>query len=449
VTDLAARLILAGLSAADADREARLFDLAEQRLASLTGRPSRGAPGWFVPGRIEVLGKHTDYAGGRSLLCAVERGFCVVARPRPDAVVRIADAVLDVETRLAISDSSDADDDGGWTVYPAAVVRRIARNFPGALRGADIAFASDLPRSAGLSSSSALVVAVFTALAAVNALDEREKYQANLRRPEDLAGYLGAVENGLSFGPLAGDRGVGTFGGSEDHTAILCCRAGRLAQYAFCPVRFERDVNLPPGWTFVVGASGVAAEKAGGARESYNRLSLAAAAIFELWQSAGGSGETLGDAVRAPGATERIREVLAASSHPRFSARELLDRFDQLVEESEVLVPAAAEALAKGDAAALGDVVARSHAGAERRLCNQIPETSGLVASARSLGAIAASAFGAGFGGSVWALVAPGEADTFRAEWEGDYRRRFAAAAASSEFFVTRPGPGLVRLEAR
>ena len=447
MTDLAARLLRAGLSAAEADRKKPLFEAAERRLGEMSAGGSPAAR-WFAPGRIEVLGKHTDYAGGRSLLCAVERGFCIVARPRADAVVRIADAVLHVETRLSLSGTSDAGDRDGWSAYPAAVVRRIARNFPGALRGADIAFASDLPRSAGLSSSSALVVAVFTALAAANAFEERAEYRASLNRPEDLAGYLGAMENGLSFGPFAGDRGVGTFGGSEDHTAILCCRAGRLAQYAFCPVRFERDVGLPAGWAFVVGASGVAAEKAGGARESYNRLSLAAAAVFELGRSAGVPGETLGAAAAAPGAPERIREILSASSHPRFSARELLDRFDQFVEETEVLVPAAAAAFASGDARALGSVVTRSHAGAESRLRNHVPETNSLVASARSLGAIAASAFGAGFGGSVWALVAAGEADGFRAAWEEDYRRRFPAVAASSEFFVTRPGPGRVKLDA-
>ena len=431
----------------EAERKSRLFEAAERRLTDETSGVTPRIR-WFVPGRIEVLGKHTDYAGGRSLLCAVERGFCVIARPRRDPVVRLADAVLDLEAELSLERAGDTPTKEGWAAYPAAVVRRIARNFPGALRGADIAFASDLPRSAGLSSSSALVVAVFTALAAANALEERDDYRRSLRRPENLAGYLGAVENGLSFGVLAGDRGVGTFGGSEDHTAILCCRAGFLAQYAFCPVRFERAVALPPGWTFVVGASGVTAEKAGNARESYNRLSLAAAAIFEPWQSAGGSGETLGDAVRAPGVPDRIRGVLTASSHPRFTARELVDRFDQFVEESEVLVPAAAEAFAKGEAVTLSDVVARSQAGAERLLRNQIPETIRLVASARTLGAIAASAFGAGFGGSVWALVAAGEADGFRAAWEGDYRRRYPEVAASSEFFVTRPGPGLVKLGA-
>jgi galactokinase len=110
-------------------------------------------------------------------------------------------------------------------------------------------------------------------------------------------------------------------------------------------------------------------------------------------------------------------------------------------------VPAAAAAFEAGNAATFGDTVARSHAGAERFLGNQVPETIGLAASARALGAIAASAFGAGFGGSVWALVPAGQADGFRSSWEKDYRRRFPAAASSGEFFVTRAGPGLLRLQ--
>jgi hypothetical protein len=60
VKEIAERLVAAGLSAAQADRKARLFDLAEQRLALLTRRACKSAPRWFVPGRIEVLGKHTE-----------------------------------------------------------------------------------------------------------------------------------------------------------------------------------------------------------------------------------------------------------------------------------------------------------------------------------------------------------------------------------------------------
>jgi galactokinase len=402
---------------------------------------------WFVPGRIEVFGKHTDYAGGRSLLCCVGRGFHVVARPRSDRVVRIADAVLGTEASLTLSDDPVIGGEGNWTAYPAVVLRRIARDFPGKLRGADIAFASDLPRSAGLSSSSALIVAIFTAMARVNVLEEHAAYRANIRNAEDLAGYLGAVENGLSFGSLDGGSGVGTLGGSEDHTAILCGRVGHVSQYSFLPVRREKEVAVPHDWTFVVGASGVTAEKAGGARERYNRLSLATAAILDLWrEKTGGEATTLGQAARAPGGPERIREVLGRSEHPGFSGDELSGRFEQFFEESEVLVPAAARAFESADAAALSEVASRSQAGAELSLRNQTPETIALAGSARDLGAIAASAFGGGFGGSVWALVEKDRAESLRAAWQGGYRRNFPDAAPSSEFFLTEAGPGRLSL---
>ncbi len=446
MNEVAGRLTAAGLAAGEAERKATLFEAAEERLAGLPGGDS-GVTRWFVPGRIEVFGKHTDYAGGQSLLCAVERGICVVARPRPDAVVRIADAVLGLETSLALSEEQPVALPESWTMYPAAVAGRIARNFPGGLAGADIAIASDLPRSAGLSSGSALVVAIFTALAHVNDFDEHPAWRANIRSGEDLAGYLGAVENGLSFGALDAGRGVGTFGGSEDHTAILCCRAGRLSQYSFLPVRREAEISVPRSWTFVVASSGVAAEKAGGARRLYNRLSLAASAIRDLLpENDPGAARTLGQAAREPGGPERIREILRRSAPRGFSSAELSGRFEQFLEESEVLVPAAARAFERADAAALAGIAARSQEGAERFLRNQVPETTFLAATARVLGAIAASPFGAGFGGSVWALIERDRAAGFRDEWQRDYSRNFPGAASSGKFFATGAGPGRVRL---
>ena len=151
----------------------------------------------------------------------------------------------------------------GWTVYPSVVTRRLARNFPGATVGADIVLASDLPSAAGMSSSSALVVAIFAVLSAVNRLAERPEYAANIASAEDLAGYLGCIENGQTYKSLTGDGGVGTFGGSQDHTAILTSEPGHLKQYSFCPVRFERAVQLPEDCVFVIGVSGVVADKTG------------------------------------------------------------------------------------------------------------------------------------------------------------------------------------------
>ena len=122
---------------------------------------------------------------------------------------------------------------------------------PGSLHGADIALASDLPRASGLSSSSALIVSLFTALSGVNALERHPAYGANIAGPDDIAAYLGGVENGRPFRSLEGDRGVGTLGGSEDHVAILCGHAGQIVQYAFDPVDRERVIRLEDDWSSV------------------------------------------------------------------------------------------------------------------------------------------------------------------------------------------------------
>jgi galactokinase len=447
VTGVEERLTAAGLLPAEARRKRELFASVEAALRALApGAAWDAARRWFVPGRIEILGKHTDYAGGRSLLCAVGRGFCVAAAPREDAVVRIADAGRGLTAEVPLDASLDPAA-AGWTVYARTVAARMARNFPN-LRGVDIAFASDLPRASGMSSSSALVVALFTAIADRNALQERPEWIASIRGPEDLGGYLGCLENGRSFGALTGDRGVGTYGGSEDQTAILCCRAGEIAQYAFCPVRHERAMPLEADWSFVVASSGVASDKTGDAREKYNRLSLAVTAILGLWnRSTGRSDETLfGALANGPDVPERVRRLIRAFPASDFPADYLAGRFDQFIEESFVLIPAVGDLLAKGEVGLLGDFVDRSQALAESSLLNQIPETISLARSARELGAAAASAFGGGFGGSVWALARAEGAEAFRRRWAERYAEAFPQVTEQSRFFVTRPGPAVVWL---
>ena len=117
-----------------------------------------------------------------------------------------------------------------------------------------------------------------------------------------------------------------------------------------------------------------------------------------------------------------------------------------LVENNEIL-PAALAALDAHGVDDFGRLVDGSQEAAERLLGNQVPETSALAALARTQGALAASAFGAGFGGSVWALVETTRADAFLNAWRRAYRARFPKAAASSTFFVTRPGPGAGSLD--
>jgi galactokinase len=69
-----------------------------------------------------------------------------------------------------------------------------------------------------------------------------------------------------------------------------------------------------------------------------------------------------------------------------------------------------------------------------------------LARSAREEGALAASAFGAGFGGSVWAMCRASDADAFSRRWEARYFEEFPERRARARFFATRPGPPAVRL---
>jgi len=427
---------------AEGQRKADLFEQCSRVLETTAGEATSTWVRCYVPGRIEVLGKHTDYAGGRSLLCAVERGICAVAAPRSDHVIRIADVVRQQECQFVVSPELDPRSEN-WAIYPKTVARRIARNFPGALAGVDMAFASDLPRASGISSSSALLVTAYLLLEKFDQLRARPEFCCNIQNLEELATFLGCVENGQSFGVLQGDAGVGTFGGSEDHIAILCSQPGELRQYTFCPARFERAIPLAPEFVFVIAVSGVAADKTGNAREKYNFASLTAREILKIWRAASGRGDaTLFEAsTHSVDAPDRIRELLRKAKTSVYSSQALLDRFEQFHEESTRIVPDAAQALDSKDMANFGRFVDRSQALAEQKLGNQIPQTIELARSARSIGALAASAFGAGFGGSVWAMVSADQAVEFSNRWQNHYRGKFPAEAATGTFFISGPGP--------
>lgn len=399
-----------------------------------------------VPGRIEFLGKHTDYAGGRSLVCAVDRGIAIVARPRNDAVVRVHDALRGETVELSL-DPELVPVAGHWSTYPAVVARRIARNFPGARRGADLTFASDLPMAAGMSSSSALVIAIYLALEAVNDLTSRDDYQRAIGSRTALAEYLGAMENGRDFGVLLGDAGVGTLSGSQDQAAIVLSEEGSLVQFAFCPLRREGRVALPDDHVFVIAASGVLAEKGAGAQEKYNAVSRKATAAVHAWRAhTRRTDATLGDVLRSSANAARELDIALASAGGEFTPGQLRERVAQYVGETEIIIPAARQALETNDIGQLSDLVARSMDGADVLLGNQVPETRWLARWMRELG-FPASAFGAGFGGSVWALVPAARAEELLGSWRTAYLAAFPAHSATSEFFMTRAGPPAGRVQ--
>ena len=434
------RLIELGVSEHEATAKTGLYEAADQALDSMGSDGHRWS--LWVPGRIEVLGKHTDYAGGRSLVCALERGFCVQVAPRRDSTVRVCsldkNAVFDTSLTAPV-----AGERASWTQYVATVVSRLSTNFERVQRGADIAFASDLPADAGMSSSSALVVATFIALSKTNDLRSNTIFRDLISSGEELAAYLGAVENGRPFRELLGDVGVGTFGGNQDQTAILCSEPAQLIRYAWDPVKREALLRIPSGFVFALGSSGVHAPKSGAARAKYNRVSLAARRLVELWnRDTGRSDPMLGSAIMGVhGAVDRIRELAAKSRGGGFTATYLKGRLEQFVAETCEIIPAASDALQRGSLTEFGVVVDHSMRLAEANLGNQVPETVTLQRSARELGAVAASAFGAGFGGAVWALVSEDGAEEFLSRWSERYAKKHRRASREAVFFLSRAGP--------
>ena len=428
----------AGMSDRQAREKGALLGQAHAALGKL--KPVGPPRSYFVPGRLECLGKHTDYAGGRSLVCPIDRGFVLTAAAREDAAVHVVDAATGERADFQIAADLQPPP-AHWSNYPMTVAARLARNFGPDLRGADIAFRSDLPPAAGMSSSSAMMIAVYLALAEANALSRREEYRRNIDGPEALAGYLATIENGQTFGTLTGSKGVGTFGGSEDHTAILCGRAGELSCYSYCPVRLERTVPLPDGYVFAVAASGVTAAKTGDALDKYNRASQSASAAVGAWNEATGRSDAHLAAALAAAPAKEIRAALGQADDDRFTAQEMLDRFEHFLAESEQIVPDACDALATADWAEFARQTDRSQDLAQRLLRNQVPETVFLAQTARESGAVGASAFGAGFGGAVWALIPAEDAKAFLADWSARYRKAFPETHPAAGFFLTRPGP--------
>jgi galactokinase len=451
VDELATQLFTTGLSRVACQSRARLFARTAGALSVTSESGSSQTPlAFFVPGRIQVLGKHTDYAGGRTMVAATEQGFCVAALPRDDRQIVVIDAASG-ETIIFRADGDVQPQADSWSYYPMTVAKRVAKNFPGANRGAVIALISDLPQAAGLASSSALMSGVFLALAEINQLAARNDYWHCIGSKTDLAGYLTAIEQGQDFDTLEADGSTGAFEGGETYTAILCAEPNHVSQCAFGPIEFEKLIPLPPGYLFAVGASGVMSDKIGAAGERRSAAARLASTLVELWRRETGRDDphlaaALGS---SPDAVERLRRIantISGSDFGGLAPEAPSARLEHFVIESGEILPAASDALERGDLRSFGRLVERSQRAAERLLGNQTPETSFLAASARELGAAAASAFGTGFGGSVWALVKTTDIDDFLAAWSAQYGEKFPQHAESARFFATGAGPAAFRV---
>lgn len=314
-----------------------------------------------APGRVNILGEHTDYSDGLCLPAAVDRHVvcaAIATEPSEDGRFRF--------------ESEDHPSGGTWLVLAEAVAAELDA-IGLAPAGARAGLASDVPEGAGLSSSAAFEVACGLALAtlASEAVD-LAAIAAACRRAE-------AAGLGVPCGPL--DQIASCFG-IEGGAILLDCRS-----------LDTEAVTLPEGVALVVVDSGISRTLAGSPYADRVRECEAAARRLGVAALRDVSLEDVPAAQRVlpPGLMRRVRHV---------------------VSENARVVEAATLCRGRGTTAELGALVDESHASLAHDHEVSLPAVDDLVAACRALpGVVGARIMGAGFGGSVLALVDAAAAD--------------------------------------
>lgn len=448
----------------DADRAERRR-ARTARLVEAFRRRFGAAPELVVsaPGRVNLLGEHTDYNGLPVLPMAIDRSVLVAARGAPGAAI-VLDNLEPRFPRRAYEIGADIAPgaDGDWGNYHKAAVQGLVRHLGARHAGWVGGFHlvdGDVPSGAGLSSSSALVVASGLALLAVNGIE--------VPRAE-LAEVLARAE-----------RYVGTLSGGMDQAASLLGRSGHAVRIDFFPLRVQ-EVPLPAGVAVLVCHSLVQAEKSGGARDAYNTRVIECRLACEAMRSslsrdaaAAASLTRLGDlaalhpdrplasfveplaAVLPPGEATlaQIADALGIAADELRRRCEIPaampDRFAPLPRARHVLgeadrVGAGVAALRRGDVLEFGRLMVASHASCRDDYRVSCPELDELVETALAAGALGSRLTGAGFGGCTVSLVREEDVERVLAAVDRDFYgpRLGAGDGAAAHRFVFSPCDG-------
>lgn len=360
-----------------AERDSAATALAE-RFTSLFGRAPAALAA--APGRINLLGEHTDYNGGLVLPSPLPLWTRVAVAPLPEA----ADLAIHSMTQdTTVRRSPAAGPAGDWSDYVTGCLSQLGRQGqdPGGLA---LAVQSDIPMGAGVSSSAALEIATLRAVAALRGV---------ALTGAELAAAGQAAERNF----------VGMPCGIMDQMAVACCAPGE-ALYLDCASLVSRRVPLPAAWSFAVIHSGVSHRLVEG--DYGRRHAECAEAARKLGVAA--LGELSSDDARLdqldPPLRQRARHVATENAR----------------------VVAGVAALEAGDAERFGTLMAASHASLRDDFAVSIPELDRVVAACQAAGAYGARLTGGGFGGAVLALRPAGAS----AAWSRETAGRVAGAWA-------------------
>jgi N-acetylgalactosamine kinase len=260
------------------DDSAYLEDRRRAYLAALAGFAERFGPDRSVvltraPGRANLMGRHVEHRGGFVNVVSINKEIICVASAREDDRFRLSNVDSDFGDQEFLMgdylsmlkwqqwiDYLDAKETqrlvleakGNWANYVKAAVLRLQYTYRDRkLQGMDMVFHGDIPIAAGLSSSSAVVVATAEAAIALNGLDVT---------PQEFVDLCGE-----------GEWFVGSRGGAGDHAAMKLGEKGTISQIGFFPFGLRRTVPFPDSCRLVVANSFVRANKSTNAKDTFNQ----------------------------------------------------------------------------------------------------------------------------------------------------------------------------------
>jgi len=376
-----------------------------------------------APGRVNLIGEHTDYNGYPVLPISIPFTINVAASPRTDSTVSIANIDGNYEDdHFTLSADIPHSPPGAWPNYVKAAANELASRLDRPLNGMEAVYGGTIPNSAGLSSSSALVVASALAVLATNGVT---------LDPIELAEMM-----------AYGEHYVGTQGGGMDQAICLLGKAGRAVKLDFFPLR-HTYVSFPEGFSIVAAHSLVRAAKTEDALLLYNRRPAecrlatalinaryapenplnrlgdlpgkgffesfgdAAAFVDEVFPKESYSIDDVAGLLGIPAGTVTERYLMTRSGEPMpvppdgFLIRQ---RAMHILTEA-ARVELSRDVLEAGDAETFGTLMNESHESCDGLYGISTPELNALASIMRESGALGARLTGAGFGGCAIGLV--------------------------------------------
>ena len=353
-----------------------------------------------APGRVNLIGEHTDYNDGFVLPCAIDRDTVVAAGPAEDGFLRVVAADFGDATDSFSLGTGFAAGAAEWTNYVRGVAfALIDEGVP--LKGAQLAIAGDVPLGSGLSSSASLEVAVGFALATLaNTEIDPDRLAQIAQRAENV--YVGC-QCGI-MDQLIATRAV------ERHALLIDCQS--LA----C-----RPVALPAGMSVLIAHSGVRHAHAGGEYNDRRAQCTEAAAHYDV---------------------KALRDLdFATLESGKNGLNDVAYRRARHVVTENARTLAAADALAAGDLLTMGRLMGESHASMRDDFEITVPAIDRLaeIMAGALDGEGGARMTGGGFGGCVVAVTSDAKVADVRDAVARQYR---APDGSEAEFFVCKATQG-------